>query len=210
MSAAPSIHIAARPSRTVARRFSPALTSLRLHLCSLDEPEEVREQHVAALAGWTTSTVVDSSGRLRIEFDYPASAQWFVEALDTLDAQVVELNGDRGVVAVRNPRTVLGRYGLRHGRWMFKPGPAAALGIARGAIHAAGLRIECPTPAMMLTLVAVLTRLDIKSRLYDGIPRVMIGGPDVAGALVRLGLDKPAEHYQGLRVDPSIRREAKA
>ena len=100
---------------------------------------------------------------------------------------------------------MLGRYGFRDGRWVFGQGVNAALGISRGAVHAAGtfnghgLKVACPSAPMMLTLTAVMSRLGITAKPTEGDPRAAIAPADVPAALDRLGIADVAAQYRRLR-----------
>jgi hypothetical protein len=179
------------------RRFAEVSTATRLGLCAVAEAPEVRQQHVAAVLAWTPG-MQHHCDRAVIKFDYAATAWWICEALDTA-------GGTCAVLTISHPQIVLGRFGFRAGRWMFRQSNDAALGIARGAVHAAGefgragLRIECPSPAAMLTLVAVLRRLGVAARPAEGAPRVMISAPRVPAALEALGVPDAGEQYRRIR-----------
>lgn len=101
---------------------------------------------------------------------------------------------------------MLGRYGFRDGRWFFGQGMAAAEGVSRGAVHAAGvfnghgLKVACPSAPMMLTLTAVLARLGINAKLTEGEPRAAIAPADVPAALEQLGIAAVVEEYRRIRV----------
>jgi hypothetical protein len=180
------------------RRFAEVSTATRLGLCAVAEAPEVRQQHVAAVLAWTPG-MQHHCDRAVIKFDYAATAWWIC------DAEMVIAGGTCAVLTISHPQIVLGRFGFRAGRWMFRQSNDAALGIARGAVHAAGefgragLRIECPSPAAMLTLVAVLRRLGVAARPAEGAPRVMISAPRVPAALEALGVPDAGEQYRRIR-----------
>ena len=186
-------------------RFASVAARTRLELCSVDEPCEVRSQHVGALLAW--SPHVQRIGTYMVlRFEHGPTALWLTQVLGSPDAELVAVGGDGGTVCVQNPQTVLGRYGYRDGRWMFGRGCDAALGIGRGAVHAAGvfdrrgLRVPCPTAAMMLTLTAVLARLGIKAKPTGGQPRAMVTAADIPDTLARLGVSaEAAGQYRRLR-----------
>lgn len=186
------------------KRYLPVLTHTRLALCSIAETEVERNHHVAAVMAWTAPMHSESSP-LRFSFDYAPTAWWLAEALDSSDAAMTASTGDCGQVRVGNPRHTLHRYGFRGGRWKFEPGAAAALGIARGAVHCCGefrktgMRVECPRVQLMLTLVAVFERLGIKCQPHEGIPRIHVAGGQVGAVLARLGLEEPAALYDAVR-----------
>ena len=187
----------------------------RLELCSVHEPAEVRVQHVAALLAWSPH-VQRIGTHMVIRFEHGPTALWLTQVLASEDAELVAVGGDGGTVCVQNPQTVLGRYGYRDGRWMFGQGFDAALGISRGAVHAAGvfdrrgLRVQCPTAAMMLTLTAVLARLGIKAKPTGGQPRTTVTASDIPDTLARLGAGgEAAGLYRRLRA-ASGKREANA
>lgn len=173
--------------------FASVNSLARLHLCAVAEDSEVRGRHIAALLAFTP-TVVRSSNRMRITFAHGPTALWLSEVLAHKDVDLAEVGGDGGVVVITNPQIVLGRYGFRDGRWVFGQGLNAALGISRGAVHAAGtfnkhgMKVACPSAPMMLTLTAVMTRLGITAKPTDGEPRAAITAGDVPNALERLGI----------------------
>jgi hypothetical protein len=168
------------------------------------ETAVIRGQHVAALLAWHRG-VERSGALLMVKFDHGPTAFWLSQALSRPGAELLDVGGNGGVVCVRNPQIVLGRYGYRDGRWMFGQGMDAGLGIGRGAVHAAGvfsrrgLRIDCPIAVMMLTLTAVLGRLGIKASPSNGQPAASITAANVPAALERLGIGRLADPYRRLR-----------
>jgi hypothetical protein len=191
-----------RPRHT---NFSAVTSSTRLHLCAVGEEPEVRLRHVAALLAFTP-TVRRIGSRMRIRFEHGPTALWLTEALAHSDVDLIDVGGDGGTVEVTQPQIVLGRYGFRDGRWVFGQGVNAALGISRGAVHAAGvfnghggLKVACPSAPMMLTLTAVMSRLGITAKPAEGDPRAAIAPADVPAALDRLGIAEVAEQYRRLR-----------
>lgn len=189
--------------------FASVNSLARLHLCAVAEDSEVRGRHIAALLAFTP-TVVRSSNRMRITFAHGPTALWLSEVLAHKDVDLAEVGGDGGVVVITNPQIVLGRYGFRDGRWVFGQGMTAALGISRGAVHAAGvfnghgLKVACPSAPMMLTLTAVMSRLGITAKPTDGDPRAAIAPADVPGALEQLGVAEVAAEYRRLRETNSM------
>lgn len=190
--------------RAASRRYAAATAATRLGLCAVTESPEVRQQHVAAVLAWTSG--LQYRGNLAvIEFDYAATAWWVCESLETTDAEVTATRGNCATVTVSHPQIVLGRFGFRGGRWIFRQSNDAALGIARGAVQAAGefsgagLRVDCPNPAAMLTLVAVLRRLGVVARPAEGAPRVTISAHRLPEALEALGVPEAAEQYRRSR-----------
>ena len=186
-------------------RFAPVAARTRLELCSVPEPSEVRVHHVAGLLAWSPH-VQRSGTHMVLRFEHGPTAMWLTQVLASPDAELVAVGGDGGTVYVRNPQTVLGRYGYRDGRWMLGRGCDAALGISRGAVHAAGvfdrrgLRVVCPTAAMMLTLTAVLARLGIRAKPTGGQPRAAVTAAYIPDTLARLGIGAAAAGlYQRLR-----------
>lgn len=195
-----------RPRHT---NFSPVTSAARLHLCAVGEDPEVRLRHVAALLAFTP-TVRRIGSRMRIRFEHGPTALWLTEALANADVDLIDVGGDGGTVEVAQPQIVLGRYGFRDGRWVFGQGVNAALGISRGAVHAAGvfnghgLKVACPSAPMMLTLTAVMSRLGITAKPTDGDPRAAIAPADVPGALEQLGVAEVAAEYRRLRETNSM------
>lgn len=184
--------------------FTSLTASARLHLCAVAEDPDVRARHVAALLAFTPSAR-KVGARLRIRFEHGPTAMWVSEAIAHKDVELVDVGGDGGTVEVSNPQIVLGRYGFRGDRWVFGQGAAAALGISRGAVHAAGsfnghgLKVACPSAPMMLTLTAVLSRLGINAKPTEGDPRAAIAPAEVPAALERLGIAEVAAQYRRLR-----------
>ena len=179
-------------------------TSARLHLCTVSEDPHVRARHVGALLAFTP-TVRRVGTRMRIRFEHGPTALWLSEALANKDVELLDVGGSGGTVEVTNPQIALGRYGFREGRWVFGQGVAAALGISRGAVHAAGvfnghgLKVACPSAPMMLTLTAVMSRLGIAAKPTEGDPRTAIAPADVAAALEQLGIADVAVEYRRRR-----------
>ncbi|MCH9732006.1 MAG: hypothetical protein K0U84_20425 [Actinomycetia bacterium] len=184
--------------------FSSVTDAARLQLCAVTEDPQVQLRHIAALLAFTP-TIRRFGNRMRIRLDHGPTALWLCETLSDKDVYLVDVASGGGTVEVFNPLIVLARYGFRDGRWVFGQGLAAAEGISRGAVHAAGvfsgygLKVSCPSPSMMLTLHAVMSRLGIKVRPTVGEPRVAISVGDVPRALTRLGIADVAEEYQQLR-----------
>lgn len=204
------------PTTTPARRrpqrrstFASLTSSARLHLCAVAAEPEVRARHAAALLAFTP-TVRRIGTRMRIRFDHGPTALWLTEVLANKDVNLIDVGGDGGTVEVLNPQIVLGRYGFRDGRWVFGQGMTAALGISRGAVHAAGvfnghgLKVACPSAPMMLTLTAVMSRLGINAKPTEGDPRAAIAPADVPGALEQLGVAEVAAEYRRLRETNSM------
>jgi hypothetical protein len=192
------------PRRPRQHGFASVVSAARLRLCAVPEQPEVRARHVAALLAFTP-TVVRIGSRMRIRFEHGPTALWLTQALAHNDVELVDVGGDGGTVVVSNPQIVLGRYGFREGRWVFGQGVTAAVGIGRGAVHAAatfnrhGMKVACPSAPMMLTLTAVLSRLGINAKPTDGQPRAAISPGDVPGALARLGIAEVGTQYRRLR-----------
>ena len=179
-------------------------SSTRLHLCAVGEDPR------CGCGTWRpcsafTPTVRRFGNRMRIRFEHGPTALWLTEALANTDVDLIDVGGDGGTVEVTKPQIVLGRYGFRDGRWVFGQGVSAALGISRGAMHAAGvfnghgLKVACPSAPMMLTLTAVMARLGITAKPTEGDPRAAIAPADVPAALDRLGIAEVAEQYRRLR-----------
>lgn len=201
-----------RPRRTLRQSgFASVTAAARLHLCAVPENPEVRLRHIAALLAFTP-TIQRFSNRMRIRFDHGPTALWLSETLSNKDVTLVDVGRDGGAVEVINPQIVLGRYGFREGRWVFGQGLTAAEGISRGAVHAAGvfnghgMKVACPSPAMMLTLAAVMSRLGIKVRPTIGEPRAAVSAGDVPSALARLGIPDVADEYQQIRYTTGVRK----
>lgn len=193
--------------------FASVENAARLHLCAVAEDAKVRARHIGALLAFT-SAVTRIGSRMQMTFAHGPTALWVSEVLAHKGVELVEVGGDGGVVVITNPQTVLGHYGFREGRWQFGLGMDAALGISRGAVHAAGaftkqgLTVACPSASLMLTLTAVLTRLEIKAKPMEGEPRAAIAAGDVPAALRRLGIAGIADEYQRLRDTTVVRKQA--
>ncbi|MBS4730552.1 hypothetical protein MSM1_20255 [Mycobacterium sp. SM1] len=193
----------ATPRRPRQHGFASVLSDARLQLCVVRERPEVRVRHVAALLAFTPTE--RSGHRMRIRFEHAPTALWLTQAISHSDVKLLDVDGDGATVEVSNPQIVLGRYGFRDGRWVFGPGIPAALGISRGAVHAAatfsrhGMKVACPSPPMMLTLTAVMARIGINAKPTDGEPRAAISAGDVAAALQRLGIAEVGAQYRRLR-----------
>lgn len=173
----------------------------RLQLCALTEPADLKVQHVAGLLAWTPH--VERAGtQMVIRFDHGPTALWLAQALAGPDVELVDVDGDGGSLRVQNPQIVLGRYGYRGGRWMFGQGITVALGIVRGAVHAAGkfdrhgLRVECPSVAMMLMLTALLARLGVKAKPASETPCALVSAGHVPVALQQLGIADMSAPYR--------------
>ncbi|MFL0176464.1 hypothetical protein [Mycobacterium sp. SMC-13] len=200
-----------RPRQT---GFSGVASAARLHLCKASRDDEaVRNRHIAALLAFTP-TVERTANQMRITFEDGSTAMWAYGVLPKGDVELAEVGKDGGVIVVTNPQMVLGPYGFRDGRWVFGQGMGAALGISRGAVHAAGtfnkhgLKVACPNTPMMLTLTAVMTRLGITAKPTEGEPRAAISAGDVPAALDRLGIAEVADAYQQLRDSNVVRKNA--
>jgi hypothetical protein len=191
----------AGPRRPRISDYAAVEAAARLHLCSLSEEPGVRARHVAALLAFT-STVTRTKSRMWIRLQHGPTAYWLTQALAHPDVELVDISIDGGTISVANPQMVLGRYGFRDGQWVFGHGPEATMGICRGAVHAAarfnghGMKVACPSPAKMLTLTAVMARLEIKAKPTDGEPRAAIGPADVSHALDRLGIAPVGAQYR--------------
>lgn len=189
-----------------AQRFAQVVSSARLHLCAVSRDNaEVRVQHVAAVLAWNTD-VRRVGDRLLYRFEHGPTAMWVSELLPASDVELIDVGGDGGTVAIGNPQRVLAPYGYRQGSWIFRQGMVAALGISRGAVHAAGvfngqgMKVVCPSPPMMLMLTAVLQRLGVEARpMGGGVPRVLISGAAVSDALDKLGIAAVAGDYRRIR-----------
>lgn len=187
-------------AQQIGRGFGSIAGAARTQLCEVAESAAVRDRHLGALlafapgAQWTRDA-------LRITFDDKATAAWVSESLVAKDVALLDVP-DGALVIVPNAQSALGRYGFRGGRWEFGQGSKAALGIGRGAIHAAskfgrrGMNVACPSTPLMLTLTAVLWRLGITAAPTGGQPRVTVRPGDLGVALDRLGLAQVAIRYQ--------------
>lgn len=182
------------------------MSSVRLKLCTVDESDAVRRRHVAALLAFTP-TVSREANRVWFAFEERRTALWVSQALACSDVELVEAGGGGGAVAVSNSQVVLASLGFRDGRWIFGQGMDAALGISRGAVHAAGsfhrrgLKVQCPSAPMMLTLAAVMARLSIAARPTEMGSRVVVRAGDVAAALERLGVAGSGDEHHKLLED---------
>lgn len=190
----------AGPRRPRISDYAAVEAAARLHLCSVAEAPGVRARHVAALLAFTSS-VTRTPSRMSIHLQHGPSAYWLVQALAHPNVELVDVSGEGGTVTVTNPQMVLGRYGFRDGQWVFGHGPEATMGICRGAVHSAvrfnghGMKVACPSPAKMLTLTAVMSRLGIKAKPTDGEPRAAVGPADVSHALDRIGIAPVGAQY---------------
>jgi hypothetical protein len=184
--------------------YAAVTAAVRLHLCAVAEEPDVRARHMGALLAFTPA-VRRIGTRMRVRFEHGPTALWVTEVLAGNEVELLDVGGGGGTVDVINPQIVLGRYGFRDGRWVFGHGRAAALGIGRGAVHAAGLinghglKVACPSAPMMLTLTAVMTRLGIAAKPTGGTPRTAIAPAQVATALEQLGIADVADVYRRLR-----------
>lgn len=190
--------------------FADVVHAARQHLCELDEDPSVAVRHVAAFLAFMP-TVRWSDDRRRIRVDHAPTALWLAEQLARRGSTVVRLSGDGRSVVLTDPLVTLERFGFRDGRWVFGQGSAATLGISRGAIHAAarfgrrGMTVVCPDTPMMLTLSAVLSRLDVKAKLSaaDTDPRLAVGVRDVPVVLDRVGIaDIVAQFHTAMEKRP--------
>lgn len=169
--------------------------ALRDDLCATRVSQGARALHVSALLAFAPG--VERIGTtMWIPFEHRASALWLANALTPLasrDGIQLRQQAPRGVaVGVRNPQIVLGSLGFRNGQWRFGNSRSAALGLGRGAMHAAGefsamgLSVACPSASLMLALAGALNQVGIAARPTEGRPRVVIVAGDVAAALRRL------------------------
>lgn len=192
------------PRRPRITDFSAVTSAARLHLCAVTEAPEVRQRHIAALLAFTP-TVVRLENRMQIQFEHGATALWLTQAIAHRDVTLVDVRADGATLTISNPQILLGRYGFRDGRWVFGLSPDAALGVSRGAVHAAAtfdrrnIEVLCPSAPMMLTLTAVMARLGIKAQPCAGEPRAMVSAGEASGALERLGIADVGAQYQALR-----------
>lgn len=196
--------------RRPAGPFDSVASAARLQLSAIIETRAVRTRHVGALLAFAPE-VQWAGGQMHVHFDHGSTAVWASEALPSKDVFVEDFGDAGGAVILTNPQIVLEDFGFRGDRWIFGVGTAAALGISRGAMHAAGgfnkrgLRLACPNTPMMLTLTAVMTRLGIAASPTGGQPRVTVGAADVAVALDRLGIGAIAQDYLRLRDSASAK-----
>lgn len=194
-------------------RYTDVVARVRAELCGLPESGDVLVGHVAGLIAWTAD-VRHENGAMAVPLDNIKTARWLASRLPE-PAVDVEVDSPGAVVRIRNPQTVLGRYGYRRGRWMFSHGLLTALGVARGAVHAAGvftargdLVVPSPTVSSMLTVTGIFRRLRIDAVPSGGVPRTRIraNGDDVGSALGRLGVDDAAGYYRKVREATTVVR----
>lgn len=186
----------------------------RAQLCAIDEDAMVRDRHVGALLAFSPVAAM-LGNRVRFAIAHEPSARWAARTLDHRGVSFARDESGPGVI-VGDPQIVLLRNGFQGGgRWAFGWGMEAALGLSRGAIHAAadisarGMRIGCPSVPLMLTLSAVMNRLGIAARATcptkeltvasHTIPRVVVAPGDVSDALELLGAGETAHAYRQLR-----------
>lgn len=182
----------------------------QLQLCELDEPASVRIPHVAALLACAAAEQQQySDAVLRLRVEHRPTALWVLETLKNLDTEV--LSDRTGVtIGIVDPCAALRSYGFRGQQcWSFGKTADAALGAARGAVHAGarltlhGLKLSCPTPAMMLTLTVMMERLGIDAAPspapVTGMPRLAVSPTATADALRRLGLSVAGNQFSLLR-----------
>jgi hypothetical protein len=183
------------------RGFAAVGLEARTQLCFVAEEFEVQACHVAALVAFTATVSCDAAG-MRIRCAHGPTAWWLTETLSEHGAELIEVDGSGGTALVRDPHIVLQRYGFDAGRWIFGRSQAATLGIGRGAVHAAvgfnrrGMQVICPNAPMMLTLTAVLARLQIPARPSETRSQVSVAAVDVTGALTRLGIEQVGAQYR--------------
>lgn len=195
----------APPSPPPVRHLNEIGSVLRRQLCAIPENRAMRVGHVAALVAFTP-TVMRTDTRIRIQLDDWPTASWLTRALAHRDVELLADNG--GGCVVEHPQILLSRYGFREGHWRFEQGADAAVGICRGALHAGaifnrqGMKISCPTTALMLTLIAVMARLGITAKPGEREPRVAISPGEVPFALQRLGILDTGDLYTHLRQTP--------
>lgn len=203
------------PSRVVRRRrerqvgFKSIDAALRDDLCATREDPGVRAPHLSALLAFAPG--VERIGTtMWIPLEHRPSALWLANALTPLAPRGgIQLRQEtpRGIaVGVRNPQIALGPLGFRNGQWKFGNSPAAALGLGRGALHAAGefsalgLSVACASASLMLALAGALNQIGVAARPTEGRPRVVIVASDVAAALRRLEVcDSVAASFQRLQ-----------
>ncbi|MEE3755246.1 hypothetical protein [Mycobacterium intracellulare] len=180
--------------------FGGVACAARSQLGEVAENPAVRDRHLAALLAFAPAAQW-SRDALRVTFGDKETAAWVSESLAGKNVALLDVP-DGALVVVPSAQSALGQYGFRGDRWVFGQGADAALGICRGAIHAAskfgrrGMNVECPSTPLMLTLTAVMWRLGISAAPTGGQPRVTIRPGDVGGALDRLGIASAAVQYQ--------------
>jgi len=194
-------------------RYTDVVTRVRSELCGLPESGDVLVGHVAGLVAWAAD-VRHEDGSVAVPLDNIGTALWLGGRLPE-PAVDVEVGDSGAVVRIRSPQTVLGRYGYRRGRWMFSHGVLAALGVARGAVHAAGvfnargdLVVPSPSASAMLTITGIFRRLSIDAVPSGGDPRTRVraDGDDVGNALVRLGVGDTVAYYRKVREASTVVR----
>lgn len=201
----------AKPPAASARRagqaeFDRVTNVMRRQLASAPERPAVRSRHIGALLAFGRTQHLGPA-LMRIAFEHGGTAQWAARVMDDRDVQVSAARAGSGTLLIRRPHRTLGSYGYRDERWVFGLGLDAALGISRGAVHGAGfftregLSITCPSPAMMLTLYAVMGRLGIEAKLPRGWRGVIISSGDVPAALDLLGIAGAGDAYRRLLTD---------
>lgn len=159
--------------------------------------------HVGALLAFTPAVVRDG-GAMFFDFTDAATGRWAVGALGDTRTKLIDTSDGAARMFVFDAPNTLSRFGFRDENWQLGHTASDAKGIAIGAVHAGGslskhgLKITCPTSALLLTLLAVLARLDVVAAPTTDPLGVSVGPRVVPAVLNRLGLDDIADQYAQL------------
>ncbi|MGB8402625.1 MAG: hypothetical protein WCE30_00965, partial [Mycobacterium sp.] len=179
---------------------SPMNVALRARLCAVDPVDQSAVAHVGALLAFTPS-VVRNGGLMVFSFNSAATGEWAVRGLGDAHARLINNEDGSARVFVFNAPSVLSRFGFRDGNWQFGRSTSDAAAICLGALHAGGsvnkhgLKITCPTSALLLTLMAVLARLGSTATPMAATVGVSLVPREFLALLNRLGLDDIADQY---------------
>lgn len=180
--------------------------AMKSQLCDVEATGPALVSHVGALLAFTPA-VTRHGGAMVFSFSHGATAAWAVAAMADPHCKLMGSMAGRARLVVFDARNRLVRFGFRHDVWRFGSGADASLAACVGAVHAGGvlskhgLKVGCPNAGLMLTLTAIMARLDIAAApAADGLPlRVCVGARMVPGVLERLGLADVGAAYARAR-----------